>query len=558
MKKAAVALIACFVLVYILPLGVRKMIIPDETRYAEIPREMIATGDWVSPRLAGVRYFEKPVLGYWLNAVSMSIFGDNRFACRLPAAAAAGLSALLVFLVARRRDDRTGLLAAGILLSFLMFFVIGVFNVLDGPFSLFITGTMVFFFLAYTAASVRRKIALLAVCGAFCGFSFLTKGFLALAIPVVVVVPFLAWERRWKDFIVLPWIPAIVALLVALPWCVAIAFREPDFWRYFFWVEHIERFLKPGMAQHPEPFWFFLPVMIGGALPWTVMLPAAAAGFSRTDLKSSLLRYSICWLVFPFLFFSASSGKLGTYILPCFPPLALLLATGLASYLSSGGRRLFTTAAGLTSAAAAVALAALLVSQLTDIPGFRLYEPDETGKWLPAATGLLAWSALAGVSSCAADWRQKLALFCVAPMLFMSATHMSLSREMDNEKVPEHILSSNTDLITKESLIVSDDYVGPAVCWFFKRSDIMFVGGGGELKMGLQHPDAAGRLLTVDKLSEMINTRRSLTRRNLILIVDYDRFCEYKHMLPKPVVEKVDSGFVFARFRLRMKKRVQL
>ncbi|MEI6809940.1 MAG: phospholipid carrier-dependent glycosyltransferase, partial [bacterium] len=261
MKKAAIALFACFLLVYILPLGVRTLVIPDESRYAEIPREMISSGNWVTPTLMGIRYFEKPVLGYWLNAASMSVFGQNRFASRFPAAAAAGLAAILCFVIARRKGTRIGLLAAGILLSSTLVFLIGVFNVLDGPFSLCITGTMVFFFLAWTETDVRRKIGLLAVCGIFCGLSFLAKGFLALALPVVVIVPFLAWERRWKDYLVLPWIPALVALLVAMPWSIMIAMKEPDFWNYFFWIEHVERFTHPLAAQHPEPFWFFLPII---------------------------------------------------------------------------------------------------------------------------------------------------------------------------------------------------------------------------------------------------------------------------------------------------------
>ena len=101
MKYASAGLIVLFLLLYILPLGVRPIVIPDEARYCEIPREMLVSGDWVVPRLNGLRYFEKPVLGYWVTAASMALFGQNPFAARLPSAAATGLSALLLFLLVR-------------------------------------------------------------------------------------------------------------------------------------------------------------------------------------------------------------------------------------------------------------------------------------------------------------------------------------------------------------------------------------------------------------------------------------------------------------------------
>lgn len=546
MKNTATALIVCFLLVYVVQLGVRPFAIPDESRYAEIPREMIASGDWVSPKLVGIRYFEKPVLGYWLNAISMSLFGQNRFAARLPVAAAAGLSALLVFIMLRRRSARTGLIAAGVLLSCILFFVIGVFSVLDGPLTLFTTGTMVFFFLAWSEPATGRRVALLAACGVFCGLSFLTKGFLALVIPVIVVVPFLAWEKRWKDYLVMPWIPALAALLVALPWCILVALREPDFWHYFFWVEHVDRFLNPGAAQHPEPFWYFVPILAGGALPWTTLFPAAAVGLGKAGIKDSLIRYCICWVLFPFLFFSASSGKLGTYILPCFPPLAILLAIGLEKYFDSGNRRLFNVAAGLTGACIVLATIALLVIQTTGILGFRIYASDEIGKCLPVAVGLLAWAVLAGISARVQDWRHKIALFCVGPMLFYAGTHSAMSREMEKEKAPESFLTSNARIILPGSILVSDDYVGPAVCWFFKRSDILLVGEGGELKYGLtNYPDAAGRLLSVEKLSELTAN----SGRDIVLIVDIDRFNKFKDALPPAETTRIDNGFVMLRYR---------
>ena len=147
MKKSSLAVIGLFLIIYLLPLGVRPLIIPDETRYGEIPREMIASGDWVVPRLNGLRYFEKPVMGYWLNAVSMTIFGENAFAVRFPSALAAGLSALMLFFLVRKygQGETNGLYTAGIFLTCLLVAGLGTVSVLDNVLAMFLTGTTFFF-----------------------------------------------------------------------------------------------------------------------------------------------------------------------------------------------------------------------------------------------------------------------------------------------------------------------------------------------------------------------------------------------------------------------------
>jgi len=542
------ALIICFLLVYVTFLGTRPLVIPDETRYLEIPREMLSTGDWVVPRLAGVRYFEKPVLGYWVHAVSMSLFGQNRFAGRLPSAAAAGLSALLVFVLLRKftSNPRTALLGAGILLTCIEFFALGVFIVLDGLFSLFVTGTMVFYYLACMEKERGRKIGFLIMCGLFCGLGFLTKGFLALALPAVTIVPFLIWEKRGKDILTSPWIPALTALAVSLPWCIRIAVREPDFWRYFIWVEHLGRFASAGGAQHPEPFWFFIPILIGGAMPWTVLLPAAICGAGKSALKESLIRFAICWFVFPLLLFSASEGKLGTYILPCFPALAVIMAVGLERYIEAGHRKLFSIAALLTAAVIAILALVLVALQLFDF-GFKLYEPDETEQWILAAIALAAWSGLVALSVRTAEPWKRIVLFMAAPMLFLVSSHFAFSREMENEKAPEPFLKKHCASVSRDSVIVSDDYVGPAVCWFFKRSDILLIGASGELTYGLKQPDAGNRILSARQFKKQIASIGP--GKDLVLIVDQDRYKDLKRFLPTPTVRVMDAGFVFARFR---------
>ncbi|MBW1996361.1 MAG: phospholipid carrier-dependent glycosyltransferase [Deltaproteobacteria bacterium] len=333
-KKGYAFLLLCFfLLAYIIPLGARDLAEPDETRYAEIPREMIAGGDWIVPHLNGVRYFEKPVLGYWLHAASILLFGENNFAVRLPSAMSAGISALLIFLLVNKtsREGKDGegfpaFLAVLVYLSCLEVFALGNFALLDSLFSLFLTSSIIFFYFASEAAPrTARETGYLLLSGVACGLSFLTKGFLAFAVPALALGPYLVWERRYSDLLRMSWLPILSAVLVALPWSMAIHLREPDFWRFFIWNEHIRRFVADN-SQHRESFWFFFMAAPGLFFPWAFLAPAAVLGIkgrlNEQAPRGRLVRLSICWLVLPFLFFSFSNGKLLTYVLPCFPPFA--------------------------------------------------------------------------------------------------------------------------------------------------------------------------------------------------------------------------------------------
>ena len=167
-KRVAAALLALFVVAYLAPLGIRPLYETDEFRYAEIPREMIASGDWVVPRLDGMRYFEKPALGYWLTASSMVLFGQNPFGVRLPVALSAGVTALALFLLVRRfsfakgtegnaRGVGAAAAAAGILLTSSMFYMLGCYSTLDMPLTMFLTVAAVLFYFAFETENPRRK-----------------------------------------------------------------------------------------------------------------------------------------------------------------------------------------------------------------------------------------------------------------------------------------------------------------------------------------------------------------------------------------------------------------
>jgi 4-amino-4-deoxy-L-arabinose transferase len=553
MRWAPVAILGLFLLVYILPLGVRPMFIPDETRYGEIPREMLASGDWIVPRLDGVRYFEKPVLGYWLNAISMMLFGQNAFAIRFPSALAAAISALTVFLLVRRFAGGTapGCLAAAALLTFGEFFGVGTFCVLDTLFSMFVTASLACFYFACRAEGGRRTLLFLALFGLFCGLAFLTKGFLAFALPAVTIVPFLLWERRWKDLFRLPWVPMLTVALVSLPWCLAIASRETDFWNYFFWTEHIKRYLSAeNFPQHPQPFWYFLPILPAGALPWTTLFPAVLQGVRRESrLREPFLRFTLCWLVFPFLFLSGSGGKLGTYILPCFPPLAVIIAAGLWSYFETGGGRAFRYGTLLVAVGVAAMGAALVLNQLTGFPGVRAYAVHDTWKAFLAAFGLLAWALALRFALSASDAGRKLVLFCAGPVALFFCTPFLMPEPVIASSCPEGILLRHADRVTPGTPLMSDHDLVRAACWFYKRSDVYLVEDGGELDYGLGYEDARHRFLPLDRFRRLVGPAGS-GRGRIVLIVMAWRYERWSRTLPRPVFMDKQGKFVLAEFAL--------
>ena len=536
-----VAILICLA-AYLLPLGARPLIIPDESRYAEIPREMIASGDWVVPRLNGLRYFEKPALGYWVTAASMKLFGRNALALRLPSALATLLTALLLMVPARR--FMAGLAAFFpelIFLSFFEVYAIGTFGVLDSLLVFFITGCMVSFYLGCSEkASGWKQAGWMTLAGVFCGLGLLTKGFVAAADPAVAIVPFLTWQRQWKAVARTLWIPLVTAVLVVLPWGLLIHAREPDFWRFFIWNEHIRRFLADN-AQHREPIWYFLLLFPAAAMHWSVLLPAVLLGLKKAGFQHPWIRFAVCWLVFPFLFFSFSKGKLLTYILPCFPPLALLTAAGLREYFSSDKTRAFSTGAKTLALGMGLTAVCLALLQWFGYNGFRLY--SQSWQWLLVAIGLVVFAAILMASAWAAGHPRKMLLFALAPIPLFFFSHFAIPDVTLALKAPGDFLLRHAAEVTPQTLVVSDEEHVRAVCWYLKRNDVYVLNGAGELWYGLGHKGARYRLLDTGRLRKLIKKHRG----NVVYVASEKEYRKLAPQLPRPrsVQVNIEKGFTF-------------
>lgn len=522
-------LAAAFVLVYILPLGARPLARPDEVRYGAIAKEMIRSGDWVSPHFNGVRYFQKPVLGYWIDAASLEAFGDNAFALRLPSALATGLTALLVFWLASEfADRRIALLAAGIFLSTFEVLGLGTFALLDALLSLFLTAAIAFFYAAHKEARPARRRRLLIAAGTAVAAAFLTKGFLALAIPVVVLAPYLAVRRRWRDMLTLPWLPLAVALVLVLPWSVLIQIREPDFWHQFFWVEHVQRFAGAD-AQHAEPAWYYFVNVLWAGLPWIWLLPAAVVGLRRSAQDRSFTGLLIFWAAMPFILFSLAKGKLITYLLPCFAPLAILLAIGLQRYLALGRRRGVGIVAVLLGALFAAGLGAVLLAQAGVLGGRPPYAADGHGR---LAILLAAWAF--GLACAAAAWAGKtpglkLGAVGATTVALLAPIDLALPARVLDRIAPGRFIAQFAP-VSSDTLLISDASTFGSVAWFLNRNDV-YVVSPGEIRYGLSYPDSRKRYLaTRADLRTVLRDNRG--RREILIICDKSSAAEFRSVLP--------------------------
>jgi 4-amino-4-deoxy-L-arabinose transferase-like glycosyltransferase len=355
-----------FAVAWLVSLGQRGLYNPDEGRYAEIPREMLASGDWVIPHLNGLVYIEKPPLQYWATAISEAVFGQNDWAARLYIGLCALATLYATWALVRREWGAAAAARAAIMLgSSLLFILLGHQLTLDMSLTLFTTVTFAGFCIAQRAEHWRRWMLLswAGIAGAF-----LTKGLIAGVLPLLALIGYCVLQRDlapWRRLLLVR--GTMLFGVLCLPWLSLIQHRLPQFFQFFFVREHLQRFLTK-IEDRYQPWWFFVPVLAAGVLPW--LLPALRA--LSVDWRAStarpgfdLRRFAWVWCVVVFVFFSASDSKLLTYIMPLFPQLALLMATGPTPRLDKDLR---------ATGAAMLAVGALLLVGAVLLPHF-LHDP---------------------------------------------------------------------------------------------------------------------------------------------------------------------------------------
>ena len=322
------ALLAAMALAWIATLGTRSLVSADEGRYATLSLAMLQSGDWITPRLNGILYFEKPPLQYWGGALAMALFGVNEFAARLyPGLAGLATVAMLGHTASTLWGRRAGLHALLIGGSCTWIALNSHFLALDAGLCATLTGVLCAVLLAErpgAGVAAQRRWMLAAWAGM--ALAVLSKGLVGILIPGAVLVLVSFWRLDFGIWRRLQWGGgALLLALIAVPWFVLVSQRNPGFAEFFFIHEHFQRFLTP-VARREGAWWYFLPFLAVGLLPWTGALPWLLRP-RRSDFAGSLLWL---WALFVLLFFSVSSSKLPSYILPMFPALALLAARELA------------------------------------------------------------------------------------------------------------------------------------------------------------------------------------------------------------------------------------
>ncbi|HEY5993391.1 MAG TPA: glycosyltransferase family 39 protein [Gallionellaceae bacterium] len=457
-------LLAAFAILWFCNLEYRLLIKPDEGRYAEIPREMVASGDWTTPRLNDLKYFEKPPLQYWATAAAYEVFGEHNWTSRLWDALTGFMGVLLVWFAGARLFGReAGRYAALLLGGSMLYTVMGHVNTLDIGVTFFITlGIVGLLFGQHEglAASARRNWMYAA--WAAMALAMLSKGLIGFVLPGAALFIYSVVQRDFGVWRRMHWgAGLLIFFAITAPWFYLVMKANPEFFHFFFIHEHWERFTTK-VHERYQPWYFFIPVLLVGMLPWTFMMfdtllrtwkasarPAqpvhSVLGGWFTHKAFNPERYLLIWTVFVFLFFSRSDSKLPSYLLPMFPALALLMGKQLAGM---SARRAFWLTLPVLPVLALLLVLALLqklapsVTHVAETP-MQVEMYGAYANWLIAA--LLLW--MAGLAA-ALFWLWRgakmravitLAFAALAAVILATSGYNTIARERSGWQIAEAI-----------------------------------------------------------------------------------------------------------------------
>ncbi|WP_300757572.1 glycosyltransferase family 39 protein [Janthinobacterium sp.] len=528
------SLLGIFIVVTLYALGIRTLVPPDEGRYAEMAREMLASGDWVTTRLNGIKYFEKPPLQTWMNALTFATFGLGEWQARLWTGLCGILGVCMTALAGKKVfGPRVGLYAGLVLASSLFWLASGQINSLDMSLSGMMTIVLASLLIAQrdgaTAAEQRNWML---VCWAGMALAVLAKGLIGIVLPGAVLVLYTVFSRDWRIWTRLHLVKGfIVFFAIATPWFVLVGLRNPEQPHFFFIHEHLERFLKKG-HQREGAWYYFLVLLIPGILPWIGVLPQSiAAAFKRQDGAFQPRLMVLIWAVFIFFFFSYSTSKLPGYIVPVFPALALLIAL----YLESASRRQRMLAAGLLTA---LGLAVLLIVPFTfqhasardplELAALKGYQP-----WVMAA-GFFALAGGALALLHARQLRRDMTVLTIAGAGFL-ATHCILagSELYGQNRAGTDLLPQIQAELSADTKVYSVGIYEQSLTYYLQRP-VILVDYWDEFTFGLeQQPE-----LSLPKVEQFVEqwTRDAANGVRDVAIISHE---QYKHLQQQGVAMRV-------------------
>lgn len=488
-------------------LGGLPLIDPDEGRYAEIPREMLQRGDLITPTLNYVKYFEKPPLLYWINAASLKVFGQNEFGARFSSTMCGLLTVLATYIIARQLYGRRCALISALILGTSAGFVLQSRIILTDMLLTFCLTAALGSFIVAAGREGRRSRALpWYLFYLFCALATLAKGLIGMVFPAGIIFFYLLFSRRWRLLSDMRLVPGLLLFLaVAAPWFVAVSLRNPEFARFFFIHEHFERFTSKVHGRY-QPVWFFVPVLLGTMLPWSFFIPGALvrAWRDRHHEEGRAGMYLLIWAALIFLFFSKSSSKLVPYILPIFPPLAMLIGHRI-DVLSDGRGRQMKGAAiwlglGLVVLGAAALgyarlpqVVALLINQFPgwSVPLSQFARHAPTFSLVASVTlgGLFLFQGLGTLRSAGRNPVAMVVVLCLASFLLEILVPWMIMPQITRAESPRELSLKAAALAGPETRIVT---FGPmqAVSWYTGRR-VLVTGDRDELEFGSRQGDQA-------------------------------------------------------------------
>ena len=519
-------------------LGQYPLETPDSARYAEIPREMLVTHDYVTPHLNGIKYFEKPPLFYWMQAVAIKHLGVNELGVSVVNALMALMCCLLVYIIGRKVYDRTsGIIAALILASSSLFFALTRIITLDMTFTTFLTACLGCFLVAKHEPHHLKRLPYVLLSYAFAGCAFMTKGLIGWLFPGMIVLVWATIFEEWqntKHYQIA--IGVLIVLAISLPWHIWVQIRNPEFFHFYFIEQHLLRYFTP-YAGRQESWWFLPTVLILGICPWTF--------FILQTLKHHLIAlyqrhqhyrdtaFFFLWIGTVYVFYSFSQSQLIPYLLPALPPLALLIGRYLVLHFNQRRRWLINFS--------------FIVFFIVSLTGATIvYIYADANHYLSFAHALIILAAFLGLSGIMTNfvyWQYGLRHGVYALFITFSCLLISLNPIItiaNNHSVKPLIDVLNQTLTPNDEVVSYSNYYQDLP--FYLQRRITIVNSFGELSFGVEHQDAEDWMIDTETLLK----RWQDTKRMYMIadVEDFENLVKNENIVFYPIKRYTDKVLV--------------
>jgi 4-amino-4-deoxy-L-arabinose transferase len=548
MKKSLWLFLFFIAALYFLPIAFRPLAAPDEFRLAEIAREMTTSGDLITPKALGIRYFKEPPMAYWLTAASFKLFGFNAFALRLLSVLSVLGSAFLLGVWCRKRNysAETALNAAFLYLSGLLVWAAGNVAATDTLFAFWSTGVLVCFALAVENTSIKERLLWLSGAGVALAGGFLTKGLWAFLLPAITLIPYLLRQKKWLLLIALPWVPLIISLALIAPWGVAIHRAEPDFWHVFLIHEQLKSCSIASLEQDFTPFWLLLPCFVLGLFPACLPVLTSLGGIRKecwAELKSSPeVRYAGCALLFQLIILILAAGKHPFMLLPCFAPAAMLGAMLMDKSDPELRWNSLRRLTAVTSVIFIVLGSLILLAGLFYLlwgTGFVPSLPLKFAVWAPFLTTAVLGMVIGGtghfiyrknkLSEPGSYFSLYAVILAICVWFFPGLT---VSQNMPEYELLHIASQLSAQKIRHPHIVAVPQLMFPAA-WCFRDSTVQVIASAGELEYGHKYAVARGErplLLQYDELQSLL--RNPKRKGGVLLLCNTKNITEFEKVLP--------------------------